>query len=144
MKINTTRFGTIEIEENKIIFFPLGIPGFDNLKRYALIDYKDPIKWLHAVDDPAVAFIVANPFIIFPDYSVDLRDDEQQFLDIRRPEDSLILTILTVVNKHVTANLKAPLVMNTVNLKGAQIILDNEGYGFRTPLPSEPLKGSGA
>ncbi len=142
MKINTTRFGEIEIEENKIIVFPLGIPGFDDLKRYVLIDYKDPIQWLHAVDDPSVAFIVVNPFIMFPDYSVDIRDEEQLFLDIKVPDDLLILSILTVVNKSITANLKAPLVMNTVNLKAAQIILDDERYAFRTPLPSVPEKSS--
>jgi flagellar assembly factor FliW len=89
-----------------------------------------------------VAFIVVNPFIMFPDYSVNIGDEDQLFLDLKEPKDSLILTILTVVNNNITANLKAPLVMNTVTLKAAQIILDDERYAFRTPLPSVPPQAS--
>jgi len=138
VKINTTRFGEIEIEESKIITFPLGIPGFADLKRYILIDYKDPIKWLHAVDDPDVAFIVINPFDLFPDYSVDIQDDVQSFLGIKKPTDLVILNILTVTNQGITANLKGPLVMNSANFQAAQILLDDEKYLFKTPLPALP------
>jgi len=137
VKINTTRFGEIDIEEKKIIIFPLGIPGFAELKRYVLLDYKDPIKWLHAVDDPNLAFIVINPFIIFPDYSVDVKDDEQLFLGINETKDIAILAILTVVNNRITANLRAPIIINTANSNAAQIILDNEQYDFKTPLRLE-------
>ena len=136
MKINTTRFGEIEIEENKIITFPMGIPGFLTLKRFVLIDYKDPIQWLHAVDDPEVAFIVINPFVIFPSYSVDIRDDEELFLGIKEPTDVVVLTILTVVNDVVTANLRGPLVLNSANYKAAQILIDDDKYDFHTPLPA--------
>ncbi len=138
MKINTTRFGEIEIEENKIITFPMGIPGFADLKRYVLIDYKDPIQWLHAVDDPDVAFIVINPFPIFQDYSVNIQDDVQSFLGIKEPTDLVILNILTVTSQGITANLKGPLVMNSANFQAAQILLDDEKYSFKTPLPALP------
>ena len=142
MKINTTRFGEIEIEDNKIITFYLGIPGFEDLKRYVLIDYKAPIQWLHAVDDPDVAFIVVNPFILFPDYSVQIKDDAEILLDIKDPKDTVILVILTVMQNNITANLKAPLVMNAANFRAAQIILEDERYVFRKPLPSLPLQAS--
>jgi len=140
VKIVTSRFGEIEIEEKKIITFPLGIPGFADLKRYVLIDYKDPIQWLHAVDDPDVAFIVVNPFIIFPSYSVDIRDDEELFLGIKQPADVSVLTILNVANSKVTANLRGPLVMNSNNYLAAQILIDDERYDFHTPLPALPQK----
>lgn len=140
VKIVTTRFGEIEIEEKKIITFPLGIPGFVELKRYVLIDYKDPIQWLHAVDDPDVAFIVINPFIIFPSYAVDIRDDEELFLGIKQPADVVVLTILNVANSIVTANLRGPLVMNSTNYLAAQILIDDERYDFHTPLPALPQK----
>ncbi len=140
VKIVTTRFGEIEIDEKRIITFPMGIPGFAELKRYVLIDYKDPIKWLHAVDDPDVAFIVINPFVIFPSYSVDIRDDEESFLGIKVPADVVVLTILSVTNKSITANLRAPLVLNSANYHAAQILIDDERYDFNTPLPALPLK----
>ncbi len=140
MKISTTRFGEIEIDEKKIIIFPVGIPGFTDLKRYVLIDYKDPIQWLHAVDDPDVAFIVINPFNMFPDYSLDIKDDIESFLEIKEPKDLVILSILTVTNQTITVNLRGPLVMNSANLKAAQVLLDDDKYSFKTPLPSLPNK----
>ena len=140
MKILTTRFGEIEINERKIITFPMGIPGFRDLKRFVLIDYKDQIKWLHAVDDPDVAFIVVNPFVIFPSYSVDIKDDEELFLGIKGPADVAVFTILSVANNSITANLKGPIVLNSVNYLAAQILMDDERYDFHTPLPALPLK----
>jgi len=140
VKIITARFGEIEVDEKKIITFPLGIPGFAELKRYVLFDYKDPIQWLHAVDDPDVAFIVINPFIMFPSYSVDIRDDEEKFLGIKKPADLVVLTILNVAKNRITANLRGPLVLNSATYLAAQILIDDERYDFSTPLPALPLK----
>jgi flagellar assembly factor FliW len=136
MKINTTRFGEVEIQDDKIIEFPMGIPGFPQLKRYFIIDYKDPIKWLHAVDDPNIAFIVANPFVIFSDYSFAIEDEVEKFLGLSEPADIVSLVILTVNDDTLNANLKAPIVVNSSKLKAAQILLDDDRYSFRVPLPS--------
>lgn len=136
MKINTTRFGEIDIEENKIIHFPLGIPGFTNLKRYILLDYKDPIKWLHAVDDPDVAFIVTEPFGLFPDYSLTVEDDVEEFLEIKDAAETVVLVILNVADNRLNANLKAPIIVNISKLKATQMILEDDRYSFRVPLPS--------
>ena len=136
MKINTTRFGEIEIEDAKIINFPLGIPGFANLKRYILLDYKDPIKWLHAVDDPDIAFIVTEPFGLFPDYSLTIEDDVEQFLEITDVAETIVLVILNVADNRLNANLKAPIIVNISKLKATQIILEDERYSFRVPVPS--------
>ncbi len=136
MKINTTRFGEVEIDDNKIINFPLGVPGFPDLKRYFLIDYNDPIKWLHAVDDPDTAFITASPFPFFPDYSFAMKDDVETFLEIKKPEDAAIIVILIVADNALYANLKAPIIINSSTLKGVQILLDDERYAFRASLPA--------
>ena len=136
MKINTTRFGEIDMEENKIINFPLGIPGFTNLKRYILLDYKDPIKWLHAVDDPDIAFIVTEPFGLFPDYSLTIEDDVEQFLEITDAAETIVLVILNVADNMLNANLKAPIIVNASKLKATQIILEDDRYSFRVPVPA--------
>ncbi len=142
MKFNTTRFGEIDIDEGKIITFPLGIPGFTELKRYVLLDYKEPIRWLHAVDDPDVAFIVTDPFTLFPDYNLKLDDDEENFLGIKDPAYVVVLVILTASESNLTANLKAPIVFNASNLKAAQILIDDERYSFKAPLPVMPKESS--
>ncbi len=142
MKFNTTRFGEIDMDEGKIITFPLGIPGFTELKRYVLLDYKEPIRWLHAVDDPDVAFIVTDPFTLFPDYNLKLDDEEENFLGIKDPAYVVVLVILTASESNLTANLKAPIVFNASNLKAAQILIDDERYSFKAPLPVMPKESS--
>lgn len=136
MKLETSRFGDIEISGDQVIHFPMGIPGFPDLKRFVIVDYRDPIHWLQAVDNPAVAFIISDPFPFFKDYSLILSDDVEEFLDIRRPSDTLVFTILTVSDNRLMANLKGPVIINTENKRGIQIILDDERYSFRTAVPS--------
>ncbi|HEX8948113.1 MAG TPA: flagellar assembly protein FliW [Dissulfurispiraceae bacterium] len=143
MKLNTTRFGEIEIEESKIIEFPLGIPGFAVLKRYILIEYKEPIRWLHAVDEPDVAFIVTDPFAIFPEYTFDMSDEVKDFLGLKDPKDIVVLVIVTVADNSLTVNLKAPIIFNAANFKAAQMIIDSDKYSFKEPFPVPPPKGEG-
>ena len=139
MKLTTTRFGEIEIQEDSVLNFPFGIPGFPNLKRFVVIDYKDPIKWLHSVEDPDVAFIVTVPFVLFPEYSFTIKDDVEEFLGIKEASDVVIFAILSVSDNNLMANLKAPLVVNISNKKAVQILLEDDRYSFRVPLPSNSL-----
>jgi len=139
MKLSTTRFGEIEIQEESIINFPFGIPGFPDLKRFVIIDYKDPIKWLHSVEDPDIAFIITVPFVLFPEYSFTIKDDVEEFLGIKEASDVVIFAILAVSDNNLMANLKAPLVVNISNKKAVQILLEDDRYSFRVPLPSHSL-----
>ena len=139
MKLSTTRFGEIEIQEESIINFPFGIPGFPDLKRFVIIDYKDPIKWLHSVEDPDIAFIITVPFVLFPEYSFTIKDDVEEFLGIKEASDVLIFAILAVSDNNLMANLKAPVVINISNKKAVQILLEDDRYSFRVPLPAHSL-----
>ena len=139
MKLTTTRFGEIEIQEDSVLNFPFGIPGFPDLKRFIVIDYKDPIKWLHSVEDPDIAFIITVPFVLFPEYSFTIKDDVEEFLGIKEASDVVIFAILSVSDNNLMANLKAPLVVNISNKKAVQILLEDDRYSFRVPLPSNSL-----
>ena len=76
MKINTSRFGEMEIEEESIIEFRHGIPAFEELKRYIIISLEgdDNFYWLQSVDDGDIAFILADPFNFTVDYEPVLSD----------------------------------------------------------------------
>lgn len=125
VRFETSRFGTIEIGEEKIVSFPEGILGFPDLTRYILLDYKDtPIKWLQAVDHPDVAFIVAEPATVTADWPVALRYDVREFLGIERDDDLAVLLILRVEQGNVVANLNGPLAINANRRIGVQAILD--------------------
>jgi flagellar assembly factor FliW len=135
ISFETTRFGRLEVGKDKIISFPSGLMGFSEYKRYILMDYKDTsLKWLQAVDAPHVAFIVVQPFEFFPDYSVSIEDSIRDLLEIEHEDDVSILTILRVEGEKVTVNLQGPLVMNSLNKKGMQIVNDDPRFSCKAPL----------
>jgi flagellar assembly factor FliW len=121
----TTRFGPMEIREDRILRFPSGLLGFSHLRRYALVDYKDtPLMWLQAIDDPDVAFIVADPKSVAGDRTITLSGDVTRFLGIEREEDLSVLLILRVDGGKVIANLNGPLAINSRRMLGVQAVLD--------------------
>ncbi|MCL1925795.1 MAG: flagellar assembly protein FliW [Syntrophorhabdaceae bacterium] len=125
MKFETSRFGQIEASEDRIINFPSGLPGFSQLNRYVLIDYKDtPLKWLQSVDDPQVAFIVADPKTVSTEGSITIGDDVVRFLKIEKEEDLAVLIILRSEGDKVIANLKGPLAINSDRMLGVQAVID--------------------
>lgn len=125
IRFETIRFGTLEVEEDRIISFPEGIPGFSELRRYVLLDYKDtPLKWLQAVDDPEVAFIVAEPVLVSPDYSISIDDAVKNRIQLHNEEDLAVLLILRVEDGNLIANLNGPLLINAGAMKGIQAVAD--------------------
>ncbi|MBW2492018.1 MAG: flagellar assembly protein FliW, partial [Deltaproteobacteria bacterium] len=74
MKIKTTRFGTIDIEEEKIIEMPFGMLGFPDKKKFIILKHQEnsPFFWYQSIDDPGLAFVITNPFLFLPDYKIDL------------------------------------------------------------------------
>jgi len=121
----TSRFGPIEVGEDRIIRFPVGLLGFPELNRYVLIDYKDtPLKWLQSVDDPDVAFIVTDPKTVANEGTIRLGDDVVRFLQIEREDDLAVLLMLRVDGDKVIANLNGPLAINSIRMLGVQAVVD--------------------
>ncbi len=126
LSFETTRFGTLEVRKDRIIYFDAGIPGFTYAKRYILIDYKDTeIKWLQSIDDPDLAFIVTDAHLFNPEYSVKIDDATRRFLELNDDKDLVILLILRIENNKIIPNLYGPLLINASTMKGMQILLDN-------------------
>lgn len=121
----TSRFGSLEVDAEKIITFPDGILGFPAIKRYVLLDHKETVlKWLHAVDDPDVAFIVVEPVVLLPDFSMSPDPVTKKFLRIEQDEDLVTLVIIRVENERVIANFHGPLLFNASLKLGVQVVLD--------------------
>lgn len=132
MKIKTVRFGEIEVGEGDIIVMKGSILGFERLRRFILLIHDDhtPLWWLQAVDDPAVAFVVVNPRVVKPDYNPAVPEADLEFLDIRNKDDIALLAIVTVRMQPfgVTANIKAPILINAKNKIAKQVVLDEPDY----------------
>src|SRR5690606_33132097 len=108
MKINTLRFGQIEVDEDKVILFKEGIPGLNHLKKYILIheDEKTPLHWLQSVEDGSIALVLADPFVFKPDYAPCIHEDILTELQAETEEDLIVMTILVIPEdiKKMTAN----------------------------------------
>lgn len=125
LEFETSRFGRLEVAENRIINFPEGLLGFPEIKRYVLMDYKDtPLKWLQAIDDPDVAFIVAEPAIIAPDYSVKPDPATRQYLNLENDDDLAVLVIIRVEGENIIRNYQGPLMVNASLMRGVQVVID--------------------
>ncbi|MEN8907332.1 MAG: flagellar assembly protein FliW [Clostridiales bacterium] len=133
MNLNTKHFGEIEIDEKGILDFPEGLPGFENLKRFIVLNRENveiPINWLQSIDDGEVVFVIIDPFYVKKDYDFDIDDDEISILKVKEVKDILIYSIVVVPKniKDMTANLRAPIIINTLNKKGKQVVLHNTEY----------------
>ncbi len=142
MQLETKHFGTIDIDEKDIIFFPLGIPGFENMKRFTLLGKNEdnaPFFWLQGIDNPSLAFVVTDPFIINSNYFVDAEDEEIREIEAKDPEKILTLAIVTIPEniKEMSVNLKAPILINMDNNKGRQIIMKNETFPVKYYIMGE-------
>lgn len=141
MMIESTRFGTFEVDETRAIEFPEGLLGFPASTSYVLVEVEDsPYSWLQSANEPAVAFLATAPFDFFPDYDLVLDEEGQDALQIEDPADSAVLVLLTVHRDDsgeavdLTANLLGPLVINTERRIARQLVLDSAGYTTREPL----------
>lgn len=127
MRIDTTRFGALEMDEKVFIHFPWGIPGFEQLKRYVLIEHREgPFQWLQSIDDPEVAFVVCAPETMGIRYRVP--EDRRKPLELERDEDFLILTMVSfdADQKAVRLHLRGPLLFNASSRIAYQWTIDSK------------------
>lgn len=129
MKIETTRFGPLEVEEREIIRMQGPIFGFEPLTRFVLLIQDDgtPLWWLQSLEEPGVAFVVVNPRLLQSGCDPDIPVADREALEIGSGEESALLGIVTVRLDpfRVTVNLKAPILINATRRIARQIVLED-------------------
>ena len=143
MEVNTRLFRKIDIDDSKIITLDKGIIGFPDLKKFTLIfdsekenDGTPGIMWFQSMDEPQFAMPVIIPNYVVPDYNPIVNDELLDGLGELNEKNIYVITTISVPEdiKNMTINLKAPIVINTETLKGAQIIVENEDALVRFPV----------
>ncbi|WP_199616758.1 flagellar assembly protein FliW [Paenibacillus alkalitolerans] len=138
MKIHTSRFGAIEIDETGIYTFPAGVPGFEYCKQYVLLQPSQdmPFCYLQSVENGDLAFLVTDPFLYYHNYEFQLSESQQIELKITQTEEIAIWSVVTVPAslQDATLNLKAPIILNVREKQGKQVILHETDYGTKHPL----------
>lgn len=155
MVINTSRFGQVEIKEEDAILFPEGILGFNEFRKFILID--DPtdeiFAWLQSCEEPGIAFPVLEPELFTENYKISLARTDFESLKMKSIEGSRLYCIVTIPEDAtlMTANMKAPIVINIANRLARQCVLQDNSLAIREPIfaklqqrlishPSEPIK----
>ena len=136
VRFSTSRFGEVDVSKDKIINFSSGLPGFPYCRRYAIFDFEGetPFMWLQSADVPELSFVIIDPLLIKSDYHIDLKKKDVEELGGFDKEDLVVLVILTIPRNNpngMTANLKAPLIINKAEMKGKQVVLEKEDYPVR-------------
>lgn len=131
--------GELGVPEEKVITFPDGIPGLPGCRRFALFDLApdSAFQLLQSVDDPAISMIVTVPWLFFADYAPEMSDVEQANLEVRGPEDVVVLcsVVMSPDQKDtVFLNLMGPFVVNPTTRRGCQLVLAGSGYPLRAPV----------
>lgn len=139
MQVKTTRFGTIEINEADIITFNDGLPGFPDDHQFVIIPYDEesPFVYLQSATENYLAFIMANPFLFFPDYEFEIDEDNMKELDIKTDKDIAVYAMITVPKQdinEITANLVAPVVINIHTRQAKQTVLEKSQYQTKHKL----------
>jgi flagellar assembly factor FliW len=141
VKVDTTRFGTLEVEKCDIITVKDGILGFEQLKRFFIVDPGDQtlILWLQSIEDNSVAFPIIEPKFFRPDYSIKLLPAELASLELTDLNDTSVYSILTIpkVVSEMSANLKAPIIINNKTKIARQIVLQNNKLEVQFPMYKE-------
>ena len=142
MQINTKWFGTVEIDDAKVITFEKGLIGFEDCTRFAIVyeteDKKEkPIMWLQSLDEQALALPIIKPEYIVDEYAPDVEDELVYKLGENVKSDDLMIFVTMTVPSDLTkmtCNLKAPIIINTATMKAVQAVAANEDYVVRFPV----------
>ena len=138
MKANTRLFGEIDIPEEKIIQFEHGILGFEDYRNFTIIfdtskEKETSISWLQCMDEPELAFPMINPFYVMKDYNPVVETELLTSLG-ELNDDNIVLFVLVNIKSDITkltANMKAPIIINSDTCKGAQMIAENQEYEIK-------------
>ena len=136
MEVQTTRFGTIEITEDRVITFAKGLLGFQDCTRYCLLQPQDDacFFWLQSMENPDLAFVITDPALFVSDYAVPIRQEQMEDLRLTRNEDAQVFVIVNKVGTKLTGNLQGPLIVNTVNKHAEQFVLAEKRWTTRHEL----------
>lgn len=131
-RIKSSYYGDLEVQPDNIFYFKNGMLGFDSLNNFVLISDDDiaPFKWLMAIEEPEIMFPVVSPYNIDPNYNPGK--------DIGL--DKFVLFVVVTLNDgegNMTANMKAPVVLNSLDLTGEQRILTFEKYSVNHLIKSK-------
>lgn len=141
MIVKTGSFGEITVGDHEVIQIEQGLLGFPQYKKFCVYDPGDEtlILWLQSLDQPEIAFPILEPKIFKPDYTVRLSAMELRDLKLESVNRAAVFNVMTIPESvtEMTANLKAPLVINLAEGIARQVVLQENEYSIKHPMFKE-------
>jgi flagellar assembly factor FliW len=136
MIIETSRFGGIEVDDQRFLNFPRGLLGFPDDREYALIQTGEnsAFYWMQAIHRPELAFVVCDPRLFLEDYRVTIKAEDLVQIGLADTKGSQVFVIVNKTDDMLTGNLQGPLVINVATRVGKQLVLSDKRYSTRHPL----------
>ena len=136
MHIETTRFGTVEVDDSRIISFPSGLLGFSSYRRFVLLQPDDDgvFYWLQSVEAPDLAFVVTDPSLWVPEYKANIRREQMDELHLDEVADAQVLAIVNKRDETLTLNLQGPVVINITDCVAMQLVLADKRWSTRQEI----------
>lgn len=138
MIIETSRFGKVELRNEDLLQFPEGLLGFADLRQFVLLD--DPsdeiFAWLQSCESPSIAFPVLEPELFSANYRVNLTKGDLEALRLTSSDQARFFSIVTIPEDptQMTANVKAPIVVNVQGKVARQCVLQDNNLAIREPI----------
>ena len=139
MRLETTRFGAIDVDSESILLFPNGLLGFEAHRHWILLAESDTesVGWLQSLNDVAVSIAVVTPQAFVPQYALRIHRSHLTSLPWAPGDEALVLAVVSEHEGEFTLNLRAPLLLNLRRGLGQQVITADE-QPVRFVLSSQP------
>jgi flagellar assembly factor FliW len=132
------------VDDQQVLVFPDGIPGFASARRFVLSDLDEAgtFQMLRCLDADDLSMVVCVPWLLFPEYQANIGDEEERHLELERPEDAVVFCPVTVEpeERAFHVNLLGPFVVNARTRRGRQVVLADSGYPTRASFHLDDLE----
>jgi flagellar assembly factor FliW len=138
MKWKNRQFGELEFDDQHVLTFPEGIIGFEDCRRFILVNDEDsqPFRWLVSIEDEDLSLPMLDPQLLVPSYEASHAQ--------RDGATTLVVATLSEEIEDSTVNMRSPVIIMNGSRTGKQIILEDEAHALQHPLflaPQQPVKG---
>jgi len=139
--VTSDLLGLVTPSRESTFTFPVGMFGFPECRQFALLAAgREGLFWLQSMEHTALTFLLADPFLFFDGYAVELGAGDRaelQLHDDANADDVAVLVIVTLPRTRdelPTANLQGPVAVNFASHVGRQLALAEGSWGVRCPL----------
>lgn len=137
--VASTVLGEVAVRADQILVFEQGVLGFPQERQWTLVAAeRSGFAWLQALGEPALCFLLVDPYVVVPNYTLDLPPSAISALQLRDDDAPLVQAIVTLpptAGAPLTANLQGPIVINPRTRRGAQVVLPESAHGVAVPVP---------